>query len=226
MIACLDGRLKLITPLFLLPLVLATGCAGATEDDPEGTPGSGESAQTAVPAYDAVIRNGTKVDTNDTPSARDSASTRLLGWIPRVAPGAGAKQLLTVARWADIRDPDGGQPFTQARVVSDTGTGASRKVIVKLTLDGGVDLDVKATTSEQNGAITIKLVNTSAYSHWFVGTILEPEKLVMEVKLVPYKDGVIVDATTRVKLARMEERAPKLTASITAIFAWLQRTTR
>lgn len=230
MIACLDQatrRLKLLAPLLLLTLVSTTGCAGATEDeDGEPAPVAGASAQTAVPAYDAVIRNGTKVDTSDTPTARDSSTTHLLGWIPRVAPGIGAKQLLTVARWADIRDPDGGQPFTHAQIVSDTGTGAARKVVVKLTLDGGVDLDVKATASEQDQAITIKLVNTSAYSHWFVGMILKPENLLMEVKLVPYKDGVIVDATTRVKLEQMEDRAPKLTASITAIFDWLKRTAR
>lgn len=230
-----DGRVAAFASLFLLAaasVVMGAGCSGAAEDESAESAGS---AQTAVPAYDAVIRNGTKVDTAAAPTARESSSTHLLGYIPRVTPAAGLKQLLSVARWSDIRDAEGGQPFTHAQVVSDTGTAASagdggaattRKVVVKLTLDGGVDLDVKATVSAQDGALAVRLVNTTGYSHWLVGEILAPEKLSMELKLVPYKDGLIVDATTRVKLSQMEDRAPKLTASITAIFDWLKRTTR
>lgn len=220
-----DRRLPSLLSLFLLAaasVATSTGCVGATDE--ENTE-SADSAQT-VAAYDAVIRSGTKVETSEVPTARDSSSTHLVGYIPRVAPAAGLKQLMSVARWSDIRDAEGGQPFTHAQIVSDTGTGATRKVLVKLTLDGGVDLDVKAVASEQGTTMTVRFVNTTSYSHWLVGEILAPEKLSMELKLVPYKDGLIVDATTRVKLSQMEDRAPKLTASIAAIFEWLKRTTR
>jgi hypothetical protein len=224
--SCTDARRYLVLlPLLLVPLVGATGCAGDTSSE-DGAVDDAPAAATSVPAYDAVIRNGTKVDTEEEPTTRASASTHLLGYIPRVAPAGGVKQLLTVGRWADIRDADGTQPFTSAQIVSDSGSGATRKLTVKLTLDGGVDLDVKAVATEQDTGIVVRIVNTSAYSHWLAGTILEPEKLVMELKLVPYKDGLIVDATTRVKLAQMEDRAPKLTASIRAIFDWLKRTAR
>jgi hypothetical protein len=43
---------------------------------------------------------------------------------------------------------------------------------------------------------------------------------------VSYEGGVIVDATMKAKLRKMEEKAAKLTGSIALIFDWLKKTTR
>ena len=217
-------KVALCTPLLLVSLLLGAGCASSTDEE---ITGDATGAVSADPAYDAIIKNGTKVETISTPTAQQSASTQLVGWIPKVHPDAGAKQLLTVARWSEIRDADGAQPFTSAKVVSDSGSGNTRKLSVKLTLDGGVELDVKVVATEgDDGTITVHVVNTSAYKVFVVGTVLEPEKLVMDLKLIPYKEGTIVEATTKVKLAAMEGRAPPLTASIKAIFDWLKGKSR
>lgn len=211
-------------PLFVLPLLLGTGCAAQSEEETGDDTGA---ATTGNPDYDAVIANGSKVDTISTPTAQQSASTHLLGFIPGVTPATSAKQLLSVAKWPDIRDANGGQPFTAASVTSDVGgSGEARKLAVKLTLTGGVELEVNVTANEQDGGVTVRIVNTSAYKVLVIGTVLEPGKLVMQLKLLPYKDGTIVDASTLVKLAKLEDRAPPLTASIAAIFDWLKTTAR
>lgn len=213
-------RIALGTPLVLAALLLGSGCAAPTVEE---STGDATGAVSAIAEYDAIIKSGTKVETNSTPTAAQSASTTLLGWIPKVEPDAGVKQILTVARWSEIRDADGAQPFTSAKVTSDSGSGNTRKLAVKLTLDGGVELDVKVVATEDDkGIITVRVVNTSLYKVFLVGTVLEPEKLVMELKLIPYKDGIIVDATSRVKLSALESKAPPLTASIKAIFDWLK----
>jgi hypothetical protein len=59
----------------------------------------------------------------------------------------------------------------------------------------------------QDGTITVRFVNTSAYSHSIAGTILEPQKLVMELKLVPYKDGLIARRCPTSRAPRREARA-------------------
>ncbi|MBX3187525.1 MAG: hypothetical protein KF819_10945 [Labilithrix sp.] len=212
-------------PIALLSLLLvaAAGCAGSVEDDPID---EAAAASTSVAAYDAVIRNGTKVDTVSTEAASLSASTRLLGWIPRATPSRVLEQLFAVSKWPEIRDAEGEQPFTAASVLSRSGTGDTRNLTVKLALSAGIELSVRATSKREDEKIVVSFVNTSGYSHWFMGTILESRKLEINLQLIPYKDGVIVDATAKAKLAQMESRAPELTRSIQPIFEWTKKNTR
>ena len=51
--------------------------------------------------------------------------------------------------------------------------------------------------------------------------LLHPEHEV-DLTLTPYQNGVIVDATMKAKLNKMEDKAPKLTGSIKIIFDWLK----
>lgn len=213
---------SLLSALCLAPLM--TGCSAepAEDDDAAQT----EGAQTTNPAYDAVVSGGTKVETSSTRNADQSASTQLLGFMPGASPEAALNRLFKVDAWKEIRDADGAQPFTKATVKSDTTTNGIRNIVVQLELDGGVKLDVAGTAKETTKGIVVHLENTSAYKHWLAGTILEAKKLSIDVALIDYRDGVIVDAKMKAKLKKMEDKAPKLTGSIALIFDWLKKTTR
>jgi hypothetical protein len=92
----------------------------------------------------------------------------------------------------------------------------------------GVAVDVTCTSKVQpDGSELVRIVNTSAYSHWLVGTVLQPNNMVIEAKLLSYDDaGVIFDATMRVKLEAMEDRAHELTETLGDVFSWLEKTTQ
>jgi len=199
---------------------LAAGCAAPTADDDSG---SSTSALGSNPVYDAVISGGTKVTANATRNSAQSASTQLMGWIPNKNAGAVLDQLFEVARWTAMRDPDGERPFTSATVSSDAASGGTRTLAAKLTLDGGVTLEVKAVAKTgEGGRITVNITNTTKYKHWLAGTILEANKLNIDLTLVPYENGVIVDAKMAAKLSKMEDKAPALTGAIKIIFDWLK----
>jgi len=211
--------------IFALPLALSlplAGCAAGVDDDPVD---SADSAAT-VAAYEKVIRNGTSVENKTTPTATESASTKVLGWIPSVKPDKVLARLLTVGSWREITDADGERPFTQASIVRQSGTGATRTLETKLVLKSGVDIAAKATAKEDGTNLVVKIVNTSEYRHWFVGTVLKAEKLVIDIKLVPYNNGTIVEATMKAKLETVEDRAPEATQSLVPMFEWLKRTSR
>lgn len=216
-------RIALFSLLSLSLGLPVSGCAAGVEDDPVDTAGQ---AATEVAAYEKVIRNGTAVENKTMPTATESASTKVTGWIPAVAPDKVLTRLLTVGSWKDITDADGQKPFTQASVVRQTGTGNVRTVDAKLVLESGLDIAAKATAKEDGNNLVVKIVNTSEYRHWFVGTVLRAEKLVIDIKLVPYKNGTIVEANMKVKLETVEDRAPEATQSLVPMFDWLKRTSR
>jgi hypothetical protein len=197
----------------------AGGCAAPTEEDDAS---SSSAAQTRNPVYDAVIANGTKVETDATRSASVSAETHLIGYVKRGNTDALLAQLLSVGRWTEIADPEGDKPFKRAEVLSDTGELGARTVTGKITMDKGVTLEVRAVATAEGGTRTVRIVNTTGFKHWLAGTILEANRLFIDVKLVPYEGGVIVDATMRAKLKKMEDKAPELTASLESIFTWLE----
>lgn len=211
----------LLSALCLAPLM--TGCAAEPGDEDDAA--SVEGANTSNPTYDAVVRGATKVETSSARTADQSASTTLLGFMPGASPEAALDRLFEVGAWKEIRDADGEQPFTKATVKSDTTVNGVRTIAVKLELDGGVTLDVAGTAKETTKGIVVHLENTSAYKHWLAGTILEAKKLSIDVELVKYQGGVIVDAKMKAKLKKMEDKAPKLTGSIALIFDWLKKTT-
>lgn len=209
--------LTLLGALVFSPVL--SGCA-ATADDSEDVGAQG-AAVGANPEYDAVVSGGTKVETDKTHNAQRSASTHLVGYLPRARAEAVLDRLLAVQRWTEIRDTEGQKAFSKAQLLSDDEAGAVRTVTAKITVDGGAKLDIRGTAKQSGEKIVVTITNTNAYKHWLMGTILEANKLVMEISLVPYEGGVIVDATMRAKLAKMEDRAPELTGSITSIFDWL-----
>lgn len=210
-----------------LPLVLAlvtalgsAACAGET---------SGEDAAAAdqnLTAYDAVVKNGTKVENDTDATPTQSAKTHLVGYLKGRQPATVQKQLMSLGKWTQIKDDQGNQPFTKSRVTNDHTSDNSRTVDAVLTASAGVDitLDAKATTGEDDTR-TIHMTNTAASRHWLAGTIIDTGKLVIDVKIVPYKDGTIVDATIKVKLAQMEDKASELTGALPMTFQWLDDTT-
>lgn len=198
---------------------LAMGCAAPAGDDDAD---SSTSALGSNPVYDAVISGGTKVESNRTPSSTQSASTNLTGWIPNKTAGSVVEQLFEVARWTEMKGPDGERPFTKTEVSSDASSGGARTVAAKLTLDGGVTIEVKGVAKTVGGKTTINFTNTTKYKHWLAGTILEANKMNIDITLVPYENGVIVEAKMAAKLSKMEDKAPQLTGAIKIIFDWLK----
>lgn len=216
--ALLLGSLLSLTAL----APLAAGCASESADD--------ASSDEALTEYDGVVKNGTKIESSTTPTATESARTRIVGFVKGRAPSAVAGQLLKVARWKEVEDSDGWKPFTAAKVTSDDTDGGTRTVAAHLSLDGGVDLDVRATSKAGEEQTLVSFTNTSEYRHWLAGTVLEKGKLKIDVKLVPHTkdgaaDGTIVDATAKVKLVTAEDRAAGLTKALVPIFAWVKSTT-
>lgn len=190
------------------------GCAASTEEEVA-------SGDAALSEYDAVRQNGTKVESDTTPTATHSAKTRLVGYIPGTTISDVADQLLQVDRWTSIRSPEGEKPFLSGSVESDTTSAGVRTVDGKVTLDGDIPLALRATMRDSAEKALIQFTNTTGYKHWAAGKILEPGKLTIEVKLVPLEGGVIVDATMAVKLEKMEAKAGALCASLPLVFDWL-----
>jgi len=204
-----------------------TGCA-ADSDDEDGDGETAEAAATRNAGYDAAVRTGKPtIKSVTTPTAEASATTTLVGFVPRIATDKTGARLLSVQKWTEITNADGSKPFTRVKLRGDSGGGATRTIEASVTMDGGVDIDVKVTAKVgENGNVTIKLVNTSPYNHWLAGRVLDPGKLVIEVKLVKYEGGTIVDASMKAKLNSAEDRAADIVGAIAPIFDWLKRTAR
>lgn len=216
-------KLSMLPAMLLGALVLSPALFGcAAPDDETEEIGAQGGAASQDPEYDAVVRGGTKIETDDRRTADRSSSTHLVGYLPRARTEAVLDRLLAVQRWTEIRDAEGEAPFKKAERLSDASDGGVRTVTAKITTDGGAKIDLRATAKEDGERLVVTITNTKAFKHWLAGTILEPGKLVMEIELVPYEDGVIVDATMRVKLAKMEDRAAELTGSLASIFDWLR----
>jgi hypothetical protein len=211
---------------FVTALALSLGgvaCAAATADDGEAT------SQDLTP-YDAVVSSGTKIDTDTTITATQSAKTHLVGFVKDRSLAAVEKQLLTIGKWTQIKNPDGDDPITAAHVSSDHVTGGVRTVAATISLSAGLDVALGATTkTASDGSESIHITNTAPARHWLAGTIVDKEKLIIDVKLVPYdhnnKKGTIVDATIKVKMAQMESKAPGLADVLPMVFTWLKTTT-
>ena len=205
--------------LSLLISLAVVGCA-APEDDAEGD-GSSASAFTNDPRYDAVIRGGTKVEANNVPNAEQSASTHLIGFVRGAKSDRVLARLLSVNSWSEIHDANGDKPFKKTEVLSDATANGVRTITARLTLDKGVTLEVQGTAKEGPRGIEVRMTNTTGYKHWLAGTILEKGKLHIAFDLVPYQDGVIVDATMSAKLKKMEDQAAGMTGSVKLVFDWI-----
>jgi hypothetical protein len=226
-------RFARLYPL-LLAAVAATagaGCAAETDD-----PGSADSAATKQPdatgapaaaeprnaAYDAVARKA-KVTNKATPGEAVSAETTLLGYVPDAKVEDVQDKLLGVRRWPDIKADDGGRVFTASRVVSDDHGETKRTIKANVTLDGNISLDTKVVSEGRADAAgrKVSISNTSTYTYFFADVLL-PGKLTIDLQLVPYQGGVIVDGRARVKLNASEDSAPAITGYVVPIFNWLK----
>ncbi len=207
-------------------LVISLGgvaCTASTSDDGEAT------SQDLTP-YDSVVSSGTKIDNDTTITATQSAKTHLVGFVKDRSLSAIEKQFLSIGKWTQIKNPDGDAPFTAAHVSSDQVKAGVRSVAATITLSAGIDVVLGATTKTgDDGSESIHITNTAASRHWLAGTIVEKGQLVIDVKLVPYdnntKKGTIVDATIKVKMAQMEDKAPGLAEVLPMVFTWLKTTT-
>lgn len=210
-------------PLFVLAAVTTTGCAADTEGDEEPT-GESTAAWTANPAYDAAMQK-TKVSTTPTPGGAYSAQTTLVGFIPAEKADDTVKKLLGVRRWTEVVAEDESQVFSAARVLADDNKSPIRTVRSNVTFPGSISLDVKLVAEKlADGSQKVTITNTTGYRHWFAGQVLDAGKLVIEVKIIPYKQGgVIVDARARVKLNSQEGQAPGITSYVEPIFSWLKK---
>jgi hypothetical protein len=206
-----NGSLAL---LFCLSLVGAAGCAAQAGDD-------SASSDQALTEYEGVAKNGTKVTSSTTPTETQSAKTRLVGFIKNTQLDAVANELLRIDHWKTIKDKDGNKPFDASSLKGDSTSNGVRTVTGKVTINGGIDLDLRATSRGDETKTTLHFTNTTGYKHWLAGQILDPGKLTIDVTLVPLQDGVIVDATMKVKLDQMEDKAAGFCAALPLVFDWL-----
>lgn len=225
-------------PLLLLPALAATatGCAADAEDLGEAgsaatstrqagaddpTPGPSD-AEPRNAAYDAVARRA-KITNKATPGGAFSAETTLLGYVPDAKVADVQEKLLGVRKWPDIKGDDGSRVFTASRVVSDDKGETKRTIKANVTLDGDISLDTKLVAdAREGGGRKVSVANTSTYRHWLAGDVLLPGKLTIDLALIPYQGGVIVDAKARVKLEASEDSAPAITGYVVPIFNWLK----
>ena len=219
------ARLPLPLAMFLA-MSLALGGAACAADSSDG----GQASAQDLTAYDAVVKNGTKIETDTNVTATQSAKTHLVGFVKDRSPAEVQKQLLSIAKWTQIESDGGDKAFTASRVTSDRTTDGVRTIAATVTVSAGVDIQLGATAkTSDDDTKNIHIVNTAASRHWLAGTILDSGKLVIDVKLVPYKSdtksGTIVDATIKVKMAQMEDRAPELANVLPMVFGWLKETT-
>ncbi len=218
----LSATITWFAPLLAVAALAATGCAADTEDD--DPTGESTAAWTANPTYDAAMRK-TKVATTPTPGGAYSAQTTLVGFIPDETVDGTVKKLLGVRRWTEVTAEDDSQVFSAARVLADDNKSPVRTVRANVTFPGRISLDAKLVAEKQaDGSQKVTITNTSGYRHWLAGQILEPGKLVIELKIIAYKQGgVIVDARARVKLESQEGEAPGITSYVEPIFSWLRK---
>jgi hypothetical protein len=197
------------------------GCAAPSDD----APAAATSTQ-HLTAYDEVVANGTKIESDTTITPQQSAKTHLIGYLKDRQPGVVQKQLLAIAKWTEIEDADGDQPFTQARVSSDHTADGVRTIAAKVKVSAGVEIQLGCTAKvTDDDTRVIEITNTAPARHWLAGTLLETGKLTIAIKLVPYEEGTIVDATIKVKLAKMEDRARDLAGVLGPVFDWLDEST-
>jgi len=209
-------RAKLLSILLLSVSLAAVGCASPTDEDTGA-------ADQALTEYERVASGGKpKIESDTTPNEATSAKTRLVGFIKDVEVEAVAAELLHIDHWTSIKDKEGNKPFEAASLKGDSTSGDVRTVTGKVTIDGGIALDLRATSRKTEDKTSIKFANTTGYKHWLAGQILQPGKLTIEVTLVPLRGGVIVDATMKVKLDQMEDKAAGFCASLPLVFDWLK----
>lgn len=222
-------RPRLALVAVALTALATVACAGTAEDGSAADAGNAAAAQTANPAYEAAARaSSPKVETTTTPGEEVSSATSLLGFVPNRTVDEVASQLVDITRWREIKD--GPDPiFSSARELRDDEASPRRTVAGKVTLaSGDISLDVALTADARPDATRVVVTNTTGYRNFLLGRILDPGKLTMSFKLVPYERegrgprGVIVEATVRVKLESFEDRAGAISSAVTPIFSWLK----
>jgi len=184
-----------------------------------------EAAATGNSAFDAVVAGGPRIETDRSISARQSASTRLLGFVPGREPAAVADTFADLGRWTELRTSNGKAIFSGADVLSDERGDPVRRVSARMTVQKILTIDLSAEARAANaGAHAVSIVSTSSAGSLLLGgTVIEKGNLSIEARFVPYEGGVIVDAEMRVKTKKHEEKSAELTETIGDLFRWVAK---
>lgn len=199
-----------------LSLPFYAGCASDAGD-------SEENVESGNAEYDGVIAAGKpKITVDKTRTPTQSASGRLVGWLPGSTNDKAITRFVQLGKWKEIKDADGEQMFKSGSATStiQNGTGT-----VKGELVSAVTLKIGGSSkTEANGRYILHLENTEKATKLFV-TVVSKGNLKIDVKFVPYTKGgvtgVIVDASLKVKLNVSESDADGLADGLKPIFAWL-----
>lgn len=210
-------RLLAVSGLVLgLSLPFYAGCASDSGD-------SESNVESGNAEYDSVISaNRPKISVDKTRTATQSASGRLVGWLPGSTPNKALARFVMLNKWSEIKDADGEAMFKSGSVNSaiTNGNGTiSGQLVSAVTLKLG-----GSSKADANGRYTLHMENTEKATKLFV-TVVSKGNLKIDVKFIPYKkgnaEGVIVDASLKVKLNVSESDADGLADGLLPIFNWL-----
>lgn len=200
-----------------LSLPFYAGCASDSGD-------SEANIESGNAEYDAVIAaNKPKITVDKTRTSTQSASGRLVGWLPGSTPDKALARFAQLNKWGEIKKADGEAMFKSGKVTKNTisnGNGElSGELVAAVTLKVG-----GSAKSEASGRYTLHLENTDKATKLFI-TVVSKGNLKIDVKFVPYTkggvEGVIIDASLKVKLNVSESDADGLADGLTPIFNWL-----
>ncbi|MFO0664626.1 MAG: hypothetical protein U0174_11785 [Polyangiaceae bacterium] len=197
--------------------VFAVGC-GSDTGDSEADIESGNAE------YDGVIGAGApKITVDKTRTPTQSASGRLVGWLPNSTADKAIARFAQLNKWNEIKDADGEPMFKSGKVTKNTITAGNGELAGELV--SAVTLKVGGSSkAEASGRYVLHLENTDKATKFLV-TVVSKGNLKIDVKFVPYKkgnvSGVIVDASLKVKLNVSESDADGLADGLKPIFAWI-----
>ena len=211
-------RLLTISGLVLgLSLPFYAGCASDTGD-------SEADIESGNAEYDAVIAaNKPKISVDKTRTSTQSASGRIVGWLPGATPEKALARFAKLNQWNQIKNVEGDAMFKSGKVTKNTIVAGSGELTGELV--AAVTLKVGGSCkADANGRYTLHLENTEKATKLFVN-VVSKGNLKIDVKFVPYTkggvEGVILDASLKVKLNVSESDADGLADGLTPIFNWV-----
>ncbi len=208
-------RSALRVSFFAVVVTLASACSQATSDDAE-TSGA---AFTQNEAYDAVVAKGQPRSETDGPTENYTSRTHTIAYFRGGDAAALTDRFLDLAHWVQIKNLQNEALFSKVKLQGDTREGAKRTVTAELK--GMLSFEARAVaSSEEGGAFAVRFANTTAFTKLRL-TVIEPDNVVIEGKILPYAEGAIVDATMTVTMKRGKEHAPDISGAINAICRWL-----
>jgi hypothetical protein len=197
------------------------GCGGETPDD------TLEGSDHALDVYAGLVGKPPTIEQSATPNGPISASAHLLGHVPGTTVEKLADKLVDFSRWKEITSNSGKPTFSASQQSSDSKEGGKRATTGKVTISAQIvnlDIALRGESREVGDNREVRIVNTSPVKTLLTGTVVESGGYAIRMKLVPYADGVVVDATTEVKMApKYVEHADKISDTLQPMFVWLTK---